>query len=311
MTSSPDRCRFAGGFVLVLAVSLSLPGCAVKKMAINMVGNTLAESGTTFSGDDDPELVKAAIPFGLKLMESLLASSPKHRGLLTATCSNFTQFSYAFVQSEADYVEAQDLQKATEMRTRAKKLYLRARDYGFRGFELDIPDFRDRVRKDPDATLAKARKKHVTLLYYTAASWAAAFAVDITDSQLSAEQPVIEKMMRRALALDETWGQGSIHDFFISWEAGHAAAGGSLATARKHFERARELAAGQRISPLVSMAESLAGAASNQQYRKEFETLLNEAAAFDVEKSTPEQKLANVIAQRRAKWLLSRADELF
>jgi predicted anti-sigma-YlaC factor YlaD len=310
MTSSSDVRPFACG-LLLLVLSLSLPGCAVKKMAINMVGNSLAESGTTFSGDDDPELVKAAVPFGLKLMESLLAQSPRHRGLLTAACSNFTQFSYAFVQLEADYVEAQDLQKATEMRERAKKLYLRARDYGFRGLELDIPGFRDRVRKDPDATLAKTGRKHVPLLYYTAASWAAAFAVDITDSRLSADQPVIEKMMRRALALDETWGQGSIHDFFISWEAGHAAAGGSLAKAREHYKRARELGAGQRISPQVSLAESLAGSEKNQQYKQEFVALLDEAVLFDVEKSTPEQKLANVIAQRRAKWLLSRVDELF
>jgi hypothetical protein len=34
-----------------------------------------------FEGDEDPELVAAAIPFGLKLYESLLAESPKHRGL--------------------------------------------------------------------------------------------------------------------------------------------------------------------------------------------------------------------------------------
>ena len=48
-----------------------------------------------------------------------------------------------------------------------------------------------------------------------------------------------------------------------------------------------------------------------KQNRKEFEALLNEAVQFDVEKSPPDQKLANVIAQRRARWLLSRIDELF
>jgi predicted anti-sigma-YlaC factor YlaD len=289
-------------------LALSLPGCSVKKMAINMVGNALAESGTTFSSDDDPELVKAAVPFGLKTMESLLAQSPRHKGLLFAACSSFTQYSYAFVQMEADYVEAQDLQRATEMRTRAKKLYLRAREYGLRGFEVDLAGFREGLKKDADATLARTTKKHVPLLYWTAAAWGAAFAIDITDSQLSAEQPIIEKMMRRALALDESWGQGSIHDFFISWEAGHAAAGGSYEKAREHYARSQQLSAGQRISPFVSLAESVSVA---QQNKKEFESLLNEAVQFDVEQSTPEQKLANVIAQRRARWLLSRIDELF
>jgi hypothetical protein len=212
---------------------------------------------------------------------------------------------------EADYTEAQDLQRATEMRTRAKKLYLRAREYGLRGFEVDFPGFRDRLRKDADGALSKTAKKQVPLLYYTGASWAAAFAIDITDSQLSADQPIIEKLMRRALALDETWGQGSLHDFFISWEAGHAAAGGSLEKAREHYKRARQLSAGRRIGPLVSLAESLAGSDHNDQYKKEFEALLNEALQFDAEKSMPENKLVNVISQRRARWLLSRIDELF
>ena len=289
-------------------MALGLPGCSVKRMAINMVGNALSESGTTYASDDDPELVKAAAPFGLKTMESLLAQSPRHKGLLTAACSGFTQYSYAFVQQEADYVEAQDLQRATEMRARAKKLYLRATEYGLRALEVDLPGFRDRLRKDPDAVLAKTTRKQLPVLYYTAAAWAAAFGVDVSDAQLSVDQTIIEKMMRRALALDETWEKGAIHDFFISWEAGHASAGGSYEKAREHFERAQQLAAGQRVSPLVSYAESVS---LSRQNRKEFEQLLNEALRFDVSQAAPEQKLANIVAQRRAKWLLSRVDELF
>jgi predicted anti-sigma-YlaC factor YlaD len=289
---------------LVLAVS----GCSIKSMAINTVGNALAESGSNFSADDDPELIAAAIPFGLKTIEGLLEQSPKHKGLLFAACSGFTQYSYAFVQQEADYVEAQDLQKATEMRARAKKLYLRALGYGLRAFDEEIPGFSTLVRKDPDAALARTTKKHVPLLYYTGAAWAAAFAVDVTDSSLSVNQTAIEKMMRRALTLDEGWELGSLHDFFISWEAGHAGAGGSIEQAREHFARSKALSGGQRVSPLVSYAESVLVA---EQKKKEFEQALNEALAIDLAKTAPEQKLANVLAQRRAKWLLSRIDELF
>ena len=124
------RLRNALRALVVLGLGIGLPGCSVKRMAINMVGDALSESGTTFAADDDPELVQAAVPFGLKTMESLLAQSPKHKGLLAAACSGFTQYSYAFVQLEADYVEAQDLHRATQMRARAKKLYLRAVGYG-------------------------------------------------------------------------------------------------------------------------------------------------------------------------------------
>lgn len=286
----------------------SLSGCSLKTMAVNTIGNAMAGSGSNFASDEDPELVAAAVPFGLKTVEGLLAQSPRHKGLLFTACSGFTQYSYAFVQQEADYVEAQDLKKATEMRARAKALYLRAVEYGLRGLEVDFPGFRQQLQKDPDAALAKTTKKDVPLLYYTGAAWAAAFAIDITDSALSVNQTAIEKMMRRALALDESWEQGSLHDFFISWEAGHAGAGGSVEKAREHYTRARELAAGRRVSPLVSYAESVL---VTQQKKTEFEQLLNEAIAVDLAKTAPEQKLANVLAQRRAKWLLSRVDELF
>jgi predicted anti-sigma-YlaC factor YlaD len=296
-------------FVLVALLALPLSGCSIKKMAINTVGNALADSGSGFATDDDPELVAAAIPFGLKTIEGLLAQSPHHKGLLFAACSGFTQYSYAFVQQEADYVEAQDLKKATEMRARAKKLYLRALGYGMRAFDEEIPGFSAQIKTDPDAVLAKTTKKHVPLLYYTGAAWAAAFAVDVNDSSLSVNQTAIEKMMRRALALDEGWEKGSLHDFFISWEAAHAgAAGGSIEKATEHYKRSMELAAGQRVSPMISYAESVLVA---QQKKKEFEQVLNEALAIDVEKAAPEQRLPNVLAQKRAKWLLSKIDELF
>src|SRR5512136_2984079 len=120
--------------MLPMVLSLLLIcGCSVRKIAVKKLGDALAESGTTFASDNDPELVKGALPFSLKLIESLLAESPKHRGLLFAACSGFTQYAYAFVREEADEMEPQNFALATEMRMRARNLFLRARDYGIRG----------------------------------------------------------------------------------------------------------------------------------------------------------------------------------
>src|SRR5437870_9060114 len=116
-----------GVFAALLGVLSA--GCSIKKMAVNRVGDALAGGGTTFASDDDPELIKAAVPFSLKLMESLLNESPRHKGLLFATSSGFTQYAYAFVQEDADEMEDKDFAAATEMRVRAKRLYLRARNY--------------------------------------------------------------------------------------------------------------------------------------------------------------------------------------
>lgn len=273
-----------------------------------MLGNALARGGDTYARDDDPELVAAAIPFGLKTVESLLAESPEHEGLLVAAASGFTQYAYAFVQTDADYAEASDLKRATALRVRAKKLYLRALGYGLRGLEVRHRGFRERLRSSPDQLLAETNRQDVPLLYWTAAAWGAAISIAKEDAELAADLGLTEKLMRRALALDEGFGGGAIHDFFIAYEGGlPPSAGGSPTRAREHLERALALSRGTRAAPLVSFAE---GISMKAQDRKEFESLLTRALAIEVDK-TPEFRLANTIAQTRARWLLSRIDDLF
>ena len=291
----------------LLTVLFVLGGCSIKMTAINAAGDALSSGNSGFAKDDDPELVRDAAPFALKTMESLIEASPEHQGLLTSAASGFMAYAYAFIQMEADFTEAQDFDRATAMRRRAKKLYLRALGYGFRGLEIDEPGFREQLRKDPDAALAKLTQKHVPLLYYTGASWALAFGIDKTDSDLSADQILMEKMLKRALALDETWSLGAIHEFFITWEAGHRSAGGSIEKAREHYDRAMQLSGGNRVAPLVTLAEAVS---VPQQNKKEFEQLLSDALKVDITKTAADQRLANVLAQRRAEWLLSRVDEL-
>jgi predicted anti-sigma-YlaC factor YlaD len=276
-------------------------------MAINTVGNALAEGNSVYATDDDPDLVREAVPFGLKLVESLLQQSPQHKGLLLSASSGFTSYGYAFVQQDADFIEAEDLDKATALRNRSRKLYLRALDYGLRGLEVDLPDFRNQLRADKDAAVAKATKRHVPLLYWTANAWGAAISISKNDSSLTADQGLVEALMRRAMALDEGYEAGSIHDFFIVWEGGRTSVGGSLDKARQHLARARELSKGRRVSPLVSFAETVSVGTQNQ---KEFEQLLKEALAFDVN-TAPEFRVANLLAQRRAQWLLNRTAEMF
>jgi predicted anti-sigma-YlaC factor YlaD len=113
--------------------------------------------------------------------------------------------------------------------------------------------------------------------------------------------------MRRALALDETYERGVLHDFFIAWEGRGAAAGASLPRARAHFERAVALSNGQRAFPYVALAESVC---VKEQDRSCFDTAIERALAVDFERQ-PDDRLNNVISQQRARWLRGRVDELF
>ena len=290
------------GLVVALLVSSS---CSIKKIAINGIANTLAESGSTFSSDDDPELIRDAVPFSLKLMESVLADTPRHRGLLLAACSGFTQYAFAFVQVDAEMVEHEDYARSEELKTRARRLYLRAERYGVRNLEVAYPGIGARLLTDPEAAVRVVTKKEdVAALYWTGASLGAAVSLGLDRPDLIADLPAVRALLGRALALDESWGQGAIHEAFISIEALPAAMGGSPARARQHFERAVALSNGLSAGPYVDLATTIAVA---DQDKAEFEKLLNQALAVDPDKD-PSLRLANLIAQKRARFLLDNAD---
>ena len=289
-------------------ISLLLTGCSIRRMAVNKIGDALASGGVTYASDDDPELIKAAIPFSLKLMESLLAESPRHKGLLFATASGFTLYAYAFVQQEADVIEDENLATAIEYRTRARKLYLRARNYGLRGLEVKHPDFETKLHDNPKSAVRLIMEDDLPLLYWTAVSWAASISISKNDPHLIADLPLVEALIDRALELGEDFEDGSIHTFLIVFELSRQGVEGDpIARSRKHFERAMELSGGQQAGPLVSFAESVS---VKEQNIIEFRSLLNRALAIDPD-AKPEWRLANLVMQRRARWLLSRADELF
>lgn len=283
-------------------------GCSIKKLAVNKLGDAIAGAGTTYARDDDPELVREALPFALKLIESLLAETPRHEGLLTAAAGGFTQYAYAYVQQDADEAADEDYYRSEELRARARKLYLRARDYGLRGLELSHEGFGEAIRKEPAGAAAGMSAEEVPLLYWTAAAWGLAIAVSKDDPDLIADIPSVEAMIRRALALDESYEKGALHEFMISFEGGRSEAmGGSLSEARKHYERAVELSSGLKASPYVTYAETVSVA---NQDRAEFVSMLERAAEVDPG-AAPEYRLANLVMQRRARWLLGRADLLF
>jgi predicted anti-sigma-YlaC factor YlaD len=292
---------------LLLALSAS---CSVEQYAINRLGDALAGGGTSFASDDDVELIREAVPFSLKMIESLLAQSPRHEGLLLAATRGFTQYSYAFIQQDAERMEDVDLQRSLEIRTRARKLYLRARDYGLRGLSLERPYFVSQLRTNPVQAAATAEVRDVAFLYWTAAAWGAAISISKDDPDLVADQPQVEALIDRALELDDEFGYGAIHSFLIAYEGSrkNADAGtDALARSRRHFERAVAESDGVLAAPYVTLAESVSIQTQN---RGEFVSLLERSLAIDVN-ARPEWRLENLILQQRARWLLGRVDELF
>jgi tetratricopeptide (TPR) repeat protein len=303
----PTRlCRTVPSLLLVIAIGASA-GCSIKRMAMKSVAGSLAGSGDVYASDDDPELIRDATPFALKTMEAMLVELPENENLLLALCQGFTQYAFAFVQVDAELEEDTDYFESERMRERALRLYLRARDYGLRGLELRHEGVSRQLIVDPEAAVVSCRVDEVPLLYWTGAAWGAALSLGKDRPELIADLPAVVALEKRALALDEDYGEGAIHEVLMTLESLPANMGGSLDRAREHYERALELSGGRRAGTYVAFAENVA---VQTQDRAEFERLLNAALAVDPD-AEPSLRLQNLIVQRRARHLLTRVDDLF
>lgn len=293
----------------VLMVAVLSGGCSIKKIAVNKLGDALASTGATFEGDDDPDLVGDALPFALKLMESLLAESPRHAGLLLATASGFTGYSYAFVGQKAERAFTENLEESNALRGRARRLYLRARTYGMRALEVRYPGFGAALENQQASALARVRKRDVPLLYWTAAAHGLAISASKDDPEMIAQLPVVEAFIQRAMELDEGWNEGALPEFLIDIEGSRTGVKPAEREARiaGYYEQALRLSGARRASLFVSRAENASIPAQN---RAEFRQLIERALGIDPGQH-PETRLANLLAQRRARWLLGRIDDLF
>jgi predicted anti-sigma-YlaC factor YlaD len=288
----------------VLTLALAASACSVQRWAVDKAGDALASDSSVVARDDDPDFVRAAVPFSLELMEALLDSDPRHAGLLLATARGFTEYAYAFVQQDADMLEDQDYAGAARLRQRARRLYLRARNYGLRGLDAAHPHFTESMRHDPQTAVRSLRPSDVPLMYWTAVAWAGAVSQAKDDPDLVGDLPQVDALAARASALNGDFAGGALQSFLVSYEM---ARGGRPEAARAHFERAVALSGGRSAAPYVALAESVCVA---QRARGEFLRLLDQALAIDADRYA-ENRLENLIMQRRARWLRERVDDLF
>jgi len=245
--------------LFVITLFFYMTGCSIKKMAMNSVADALSDDeSSVFSQHDDPQFVGEALPFALLTMESVLQSTPEHRELLIATAAGYVKYGHAYVLRPAQILEYTDLQQARVERVRAKNFFLRARDYGLRALELDYPGVSGQLIRNPVAALQSTTKEDIPALYWTGIAWVSAISAAKGDMALVGDLGIVETLIERARHLDENWGEGAIHEFYIIYDAGRSEGqGGGIVKAEEHFQKAMMLNKGQSISPLVTFAESV------------------------------------------------------
>ena len=300
-------------FVCVVAFVLLFSACSIQQLVMDQLSDALTGTGssTVFLGDDDPQIVADALPFAIKLYESLMSLNPGHEGLLVTTGSLYIMYANAFIQLPAAMLGVEEFDKQQADLQRARKLYLRGRDIVSSAIDLTYPGFTAALTTGGEALdpyLADFVPEDVRLLYWLSSGWFAPVAIDSFDLEILIRLPDVLRVLNRAYELDPDFNNGTFEELFISvYSALPVAMGGGPERSIEAFERAVAIQGGSSASPYVALAMSVARPRQDVDW---FVELLETALAVDAD-AYPQNRLINTIMQERARWLLAHLDNFF
>ena len=284
-------------------IIMALTGCAPRQLIIGGIADELATQ--TQGAENDVELAREASAFYLKFSESILRQDPGHQGLATTVSAGYTQYAYAFVAFDAEKIEAKDAKAAERLRQRAAKLYQRAQQHALRALEEQKPGFAAALVSQQAKDWPALRKEQAGLAYWAAAAWGGWISLSKDEPDVVADFPLAIRLAEQAWAADPDWGDGALTGLLGSFEAGRA--GGSMQRALGYFDQSIAQSAGRSAGAYLAKAEGYAQPAGD---RALFEQLLQQALAIKDEAGSP-LTLQNEVMRRRARWLLSKTDDLF
>jgi predicted anti-sigma-YlaC factor YlaD len=323
------RSRRSGGHALLMtflalpAAFLLLGACSIQDYAIEMVSDALTGDGSAsvFLEENDPQLVGDALPFAIKLYETLLAENPGHPGLTLTTGSLYVMYANAFLQTPALYLPLERYDERIEYLERAKNLYLRGKDFMLEYLDGRYPGFAAALEGSADPAgladgeipeleemLSKLDSEDVAYAYWLGAGWFGAVSIDSFDLALAFRIPSVLALLEQASQIEPEFNNGAIHELLIQVYASiPEGMGGSREKAVKSFSRAVEIQQGRSASPYVSLATSVALPAQDFDW---FIELMNAALAIDPD-DFPELRLMNTLSRQQARWYLDHIGDFF
>ena len=300
-------------FMALLAVLALLSSCSIKKMAVNsMAKNMSGDATAVFMEDNDPELVGDAFPVILKMMDMMAATAPDNSAVRSSAGSMYVMYGSVYLQGKGAMLPYEEWEAQKELYDRAKKHYRRGYDYIMDALELKHKGFNAAFAEgNYDDAFAGFKKEDAADLYWGGAAVLAGVSVDVLDPNFAADRDGAVKMLFKALELDPDFGNGLLDEIMMQYYASMPEGmGGSMEKALYHYKHGVELSKDNMVSIHVSYASAICTKNQSQEGYDEFTAVLEDVLARDVE-SVKENRLANIISQRKAAWLLENRDDYF
>jgi predicted anti-sigma-YlaC factor YlaD len=221
-------------------------------------------------------------------------------------------YANAFVQGPSEMLSLEEYENKSYQLARAKSLYLRGVAILQRGIDIKYPGMLGEWGPGDNPAfakgLAKMKKEDIPLFYWYAAGSLSAYALNAFDIALGLRVPQITSMMKRAYELDENYNSGALDEFFLLlYGSLPDGMGGDTGQALVHYQRALVKSKGLSAGTYVSYAQAIA--VKNQDYN-DFKANLEAALSIDLT-AVPSNALVNTLSQRKARYLMKKAPDLF
>jgi len=244
---------------------------------------------------NDPELIRDAIPGSLLILDGLIEADPENYDLLVLASQGYSGYSMAFVED----VNPQ----------RAKKLYLRGRDYGLRAMRLNKKFRRSMDRNEPfEKSLQYLGNASIPAMFWTVSNWAAYINLARRETDALFDIPKVTALMERIMELKPDYFYGGVYLLYALYYASQPAlTGGGLDKAKEKFEMAFKVSENKFLLAHVMFARYYAVPLQDE---KLFESELNFVlkTPSDV---LPDAIFMNEVAKIKAKNILEKKKDLF
>jgi tetratricopeptide (TPR) repeat protein len=298
------------------AAILVLGACDIPRFTADSTAKVLIRAQPSLQMESDYELASKAMPGTLKTIEGFWVVTPNNPTLTGMLTEGYCQYGTGFVEDEEEVAAAaKNYERVAELDEHATKVFIRCMNYALKtlgkAYQEDLFGSEEQVT----ARLAKAGKGQRTPLMWAAVGLASAINHNKDRVEMVGLLETAKAMLRRVIEIDEKYGEprDKVHAALPHIALGMAltglsqALGGDPDAAEKEFQKAIELTDKKFLLAYVLEARWV-------QFRKNDKKAFHDTLVKVLETAPsiwPEQRLANEIAQRRARRYLKQEQEIF
>jgi hypothetical protein len=283
--------------LFLLFILLFANSCSYNEMLISAASPLIDGGVEALFSEADDEFAREAIPGLMKLVDGAILSAPKNQKLLTNATMGFASYAMGYIE---------DIDPK-----RARNLYIKAKEYGFRGLRenstfkkyenASYDDFKAFAMKDFD-------KDDVPLIFWTAISLGLYINQSMDNPDAIAELSKVEVMMGRVKELEPTYFGGGPDLFFGVIECVKPPMlGGDPEKGLAYFQNAMKISGPDFIFTKAFMVQFYCAATLNEE---KFDLWCQEVLDAPLPKD-PKNNLQWALAKRKVRNLMAKKSEIF